>query len=116
MSVSSFIASASPLATTSALPSAAFPAPQPFSSPLPLPRVLLCDLDGTLIDSMPTLADLATEVMEKAYGTPRVLARELYLATCGLRFVRQLEEIYPGDRRNAVANEQFEGRKPARCG
>jgi phosphoglycolate phosphatase-like HAD superfamily hydrolase len=116
MSVSSFIASASPLSTTSGLPAAGLPGAQPFSAPLPLPRVLLCDLDGTLIDSMPTLADLATEVMEKAYGTPRVLARELYLATCGLPFVRQLEEIYPADRRNAAANEQFEGRKPARCG
>jgi len=87
----------------------------PATAPLPLPRVLLCDLDGTLIDSMPTLADLATEVMEKAYGTPRVLARELYLATCGLPFVRQLEEIYPGDRRNAAAATDFEARKPARC-
>jgi phosphoglycolate phosphatase-like HAD superfamily hydrolase len=82
---------------------------------LPLPRVLLCDLDGTLIDSMPTLADLATEVMESTYGTPRMLARELYLATCGLPFVKQLEEIYPGDPRNAGASDLFEGRKPERC-
>ena len=84
-------------------------------APLPVPRVLLCDLDGTLIDSMPTLADLATEVMESTYGTPRMLARELYLATCGLPFVKQLEEIYPGDPRNAGASDLFEGRKPARC-
>jgi phosphoglycolate phosphatase-like HAD superfamily hydrolase len=84
-------------------------------APLPVPRVLLCDLDGTLIDSMPTLADLATEVMESTYGTPRILARELYLATCGLPFVKQLEEIYPGDPRNAGASDEFEGRKPARC-
>jgi phosphoglycolate phosphatase-like HAD superfamily hydrolase len=82
---------------------------------LPLPRVLMCDLDGTLIDSMPTLADLATEVMESTYGTPRMLARELYLATCGLPFVKQLEEIYPGDPRNAGASDLFEGRKPAMC-
>jgi phosphoglycolate phosphatase-like HAD superfamily hydrolase len=82
---------------------------------LPLPRALLCDLDGTLIDSMPTLADLATEVMESTYGTPRMLARELYLATCGLPFVKQLEEIYPGDPRNPGASDLFEARKPARC-
>ncbi|HVZ74310.1 MAG TPA: HAD hydrolase-like protein [Polyangia bacterium] len=84
-------------------------------SRLPLPKALLCDLDGTLIDSMPTLADLATEVMEATYGTPRLLARELYLATCGLPFVKQLEEIYPGDPRNAGASDTFEGRKPERC-
>ena len=87
----------------------------PGSARLPLPEVLLCDLDGTLIDSMPTLADLATEVMEALYGTPRILARELYLATCGLPFVKQLEEIFPDDARNADASAQFEARKPARC-
>jgi phosphoglycolate phosphatase-like HAD superfamily hydrolase len=83
---------------------------------MPLPKLLLCDLDGTLIDSMPTLADLATEVMEEVFGTPRVLARELYLATCGLPFIKQLEEIFPGDPRNERASDLFEGRKPARCG
>jgi phosphoglycolate phosphatase-like HAD superfamily hydrolase len=82
---------------------------------LPLPKVLLCDLDGTLIDSMPTLADLATEVIEHRYGTPRILARELYLATCGLPFVKQLAEIFPDDARNAEASAEFEARKPARC-
>src|SRR5258708_5132744 len=87
----------------------------PALAPLPTPRVLLCDLDGTLIDSMPTLADLATEVMESTYGTPRILARELYLATCGLPFIRQLEETYPGNPRNAGASDLFEARKPARC-
>jgi phosphoglycolate phosphatase-like HAD superfamily hydrolase len=87
----------------------------PEAGPLPLPKVVLCDLDGTLIDSMPTLADLATEVIEERYGTPRVLARELYVATCGLPFVKQLEHIYPGDPRNAEAAAAFEARKPARC-
>ena len=38
---------------------------RPGPTRLPLPRVLLCDLDGTLIDSMPTLAEIAAEVMEE---------------------------------------------------
>jgi phosphoglycolate phosphatase-like HAD superfamily hydrolase len=88
----------------------------PLLASLPLPRVLLCDLDGTLIDSMPLLGELAAEVMEEVYGTPAVLGRELYLATCGLPFADQLEEIYRGDRRNRVASNLFEERKPARCG
>ena len=88
----------------------------PAQARLALPKVLLCDLDGTLIDSMPTLADLATEVIETRYGTPRILARELYLATCGLPFEKQLEEIFPEDPRNADASAEFEGRKPALCG
>jgi len=95
----------------------------PASAPVPaslllgqsLPKVILCDLDGTLIDSMPILADLATDVMNEVYGTPRVLARELYVATCGLPFVKQLEEIYPGDSRNARTSERFEAGKPALC-
>lgn len=82
---------------------------------LPVPKVLLCDLDGTLIDTMPVLADLATEVMAGTYGVPRALARELYLATCGLPFIGQLEEIFPGDPRNRAASDLFEGSKPGRC-
>ena len=82
---------------------------------LPLPRVLLCDLDGTLIDTMPTLADLAAEVMSEAYAMPRSLARELYVATCGLPFFQQLEAICPQDPRNAAVSERFEAAKPALC-
>jgi phosphoglycolate phosphatase-like HAD superfamily hydrolase len=82
---------------------------------LPLPRVLLCDLDGTLIDTMPTLADLAAEVMSEAYAMPKSLARELYVATCGLPFFQQLEAICPQDPRNASVSERFETAKPALC-
>jgi phosphoglycolate phosphatase-like HAD superfamily hydrolase len=93
-----------------------YPAPRTRTvSTLALPKVLLCDLDGTLIDTMPVLADLATEVMVGMYGIPRTLARELYLATCGLPFVAQLEDIFPGDARNATASDLFESAKPARC-
>ncbi len=106
----------SPLPVPGALRTPGGIARRPLLSRLPLPRVVLCDLDGTLIDSMPTLAELAAEVMEQVYQTPGVLARELYLATCGLPFAAQLEEIYPGDSRNRLASNLFEGRKPARCG
>jgi phosphoglycolate phosphatase-like HAD superfamily hydrolase len=83
---------------------------------LALPKVLLCDLDGTLIDTMPVLADLATEVIVGMYGIPKVLGRELYLATCGLPFIAQLEDIFPSDSRNPAASDLFEASKPARCG
>jgi len=84
-------------------------------SGLPLPRVLLCDLDGTLIDTMPTLADLAAEVMAETYSMPRSLAHEMYVATCGLPFFQQLEAICPGDARNPGASARFEAAKPALC-
>jgi phosphoglycolate phosphatase-like HAD superfamily hydrolase len=82
---------------------------------LPLPRVLLCDLDGTLIDTMPTLADLAADVMAESYSMPRSLAHEMYVATCGLPFFQQLEAICPGDARNASVSARFEAAKPALC-
>jgi phosphoglycolate phosphatase len=85
------------------------------SRALPRPRVLLCDLDGTLIDTMPILADLATDVLEEMYGMPRKLGRDMYLATSGLPFIRQLDVICPGDPRNQEASDRFESRKPARC-
>jgi phosphoglycolate phosphatase-like HAD superfamily hydrolase len=91
-------------------------APRRRTARLSLPRALLCDLDGTLIDSMPTLAEIASEVMESTYGTPRGAARELYLGTCGVPFAAQLEEIFPGDPRNPGASARFEAAKPARCG
>jgi phosphoglycolate phosphatase len=90
--------------------------PGPGLAGLPVPKVLLCDLDGTLVDSMPALAELATEVIESRYGMPRVLARELCLVTRGVPFAEQLEQLFPGDPRNAVAADAFESARPARCG
>ncbi len=40
----------------------------PAQARLPLPKVLLCDLDGTLIDSMPTQRHDLLEVIEDRYG------------------------------------------------
>jgi phosphoglycolate phosphatase-like HAD superfamily hydrolase len=82
---------------------------------LVLPEVLLCDLDGTLIDTMPVLADLAATVIAETYAMPRSLAREMYLATCGLPFCQQLDAICPRDARNPGASDRFEAAKPALC-
>jgi phosphoglycolate phosphatase-like HAD superfamily hydrolase len=91
-------------------------APVPRRRPLVArPKALLCDLDGTLIDTMPVLADLATDVLAEVFEMPRALGREMYLATCGLPFIQQLDAICPGDARNQHASDLFEGRKPARC-
>jgi phosphoglycolate phosphatase-like HAD superfamily hydrolase len=88
------------------------PTPSPLVS---RPRVLLCDLDGTLIDSMPALTEVAAEVMTEVYGIPASLARELYLSTCGLPFIKQVELVFPGDGRNAAASSLFEARKLGAC-
>jgi phosphoglycolate phosphatase len=82
---------------------------------LALPAVLLCDLDGTLVDTMGLLTELATDVLEDVFGMPRSLGRELYVATSGLPFREQLGLIAPGDPRHDVAAARFEAGKPARC-
>lgn len=83
---------------------------------LTLPEALVCDLDGTLVDTMPILADIAQENMADTYGTAVDVARERYLGTCGIPFRQQLEVIYPGDPRNDGCAARFEAAKPARCG
>ena len=78
-------------------------------------RVVMFDLDGTLVDTMAAFADLAAEVMAQRHGLDRALARRRYLETSGIPFHQQLEVICPGDRRNAGASAEFEERKRAVC-
>ncbi len=74
---------------------------------------IVFDLDGTLVDSMSALTDLACQVLEEVYGTDGETARTGYNRTAGLPFTDQLEVLHPGDSRNAVAVERFEGAKSA---
>src|SRR5258705_9170049 len=72
------------------------------------PRAVLFDLDGTLIDTMQTFADVAAGVMVEHHGMDRATARAAYLTTSGIPFFKQLEVIAPGDARNAAAAAEFE--------
>lgn len=58
-------------------------------------KVFCFDMDGTVLDSMPTLTDLAVEVIHDRFGLPLYEAREKYLATVGAPFVDQLAKIMP---------------------
>lgn len=80
-------------------------------APLPAPRAVLFDLDGTLIDTMQLFADVAADVMVNHHGLDRVTARAAYLSTSGIPFFQQLEVIAPTDPRNAKAASEFERRK-----
>lgn len=77
------------------------------------PRVILFDLDGTLVPTMGAFADLAAAVMASRFGDERAPARERYLATSGIPFRLQLERIHRGDPRNDAASDEFEMRKAA---
>src|SRR5690349_24162511 len=78
---------------------------------LATPRAVLFDLDGTLIDTMQTFADVAAGVMVEHHGMDRATARAAYLTTSGIPFFKQLEVIAPGDARNAAAAAEFEREK-----
>lgn len=53
--------------------------------------LLICDMDGTLVDSMPTLTRLAIAIMYSA-GIPRAWAEKHYGETVGKPFRVQLSE------------------------
>lgn len=80
-----------------------------------LPRVIMFDLDGTLVDTMFAFADLAAQVMRDYHGDDPVRARSRYLATSGVPFCKQLEIIHPGHPANGAASDEFETRKRAIC-
>jgi phosphoglycolate phosphatase len=75
------------------------------------PRAVLLDLDGTLVDTMPTLTAIALDVLERHHRLARTDGRPLYLRTSGVPFARQLEAIFPGDPRNRAAAEEYEASK-----
>ncbi len=75
------------------------PSPLP-EEPPPEPRrvprgVIAFDLDGTILDDLNHISEVAADVMSKAFGTPPEEARIHYLATTGLPFEAQLAQLYP---------------------
>jgi phosphoglycolate phosphatase-like HAD superfamily hydrolase len=80
-----------------------------------LPRVVMFDLDGTLVDTMGGFADIAADVMAARHAVDRGWARGQYLETSGLPFCKQLEVIFPGHAANPAASDEFEARKLAVC-
>ncbi len=78
------------------------PAPSPMpEGPPPEPRavergVVVFDLDGTILDDLAHISEVAADVMHEAFGTPPAEARVHYLATTGLPFEAQLAQLYPG--------------------
>ncbi len=57
--------------------------------------VVLFDLDGTLLDDLGRISEVAADVMHSAFGTEPEEARVHYLATTGMPFEAQLAQLYP---------------------
>ena len=74
-------------------------------------KILIFDFDGTVVNSMPRLADIATELINRYYGLSLEISRNLYILTSGLPFVEQLEYMFPGKKENRQIVEEFERQK-----
>lgn len=75
------------------------------------PRLMLFDLDGTLVPTMEDYADKAASLMETAFGTPFAQARADYFRTSGLPFEQQLRQLYPNRADTDAVADQFEAWK-----
>jgi phosphoglycolate phosphatase-like HAD superfamily hydrolase len=85
--------------------------PRPRERLRPTPDILLLDLDGTLVDTMPAFADLAADVMASHFGLLPANARKLYLQTSGLPFEQQLDAIFGEHPSVRAAADEYEARK-----
>jgi len=74
-------------------------------------KAILFDFDGTLVDSMGDLADIAADVILKHYKLSRDYGKMLYRLTSGLPFCRQIEMMFCDCERNKLAVDEFETRK-----
>ncbi len=74
-------------------------------------RIIIFDLDGTLIDSMEEYAVKAAELISSNYGVTYEKARQLYFRTSGLPFIEQLNIMFPGNPKNPEVAEEFESWK-----
>lgn len=87
------------------------PAAWPREEELPDPKVvargvIVFDLDGTLLDDMEAISEVAADVLHRAFRTPVDVGRVHYLATTGMPFEAQLRQLYPqvtAEERNAAA-------------
>jgi phosphoglycolate phosphatase-like HAD superfamily hydrolase len=76
-------------------------------------RLIVFDLDGTLIDTMGAFADIAGALISEYYGWDFEQGRQRYLETSGVPFFQQLEILFPNGHRNKTVAEHFEKRKIA---
>ena len=75
------------------------------------PKLVLFDLDGTLLDTMSEFANVASGLMAERHGMAPALARRRYLETSGLPFVLQIDIIAGRGEKNAETVRLFEEQK-----
>ena len=71
-------------------------------------KLVVFDLDGTLVDTMGSFANYAATLMRRHYGLLHESGYSQYMDTSGLPFRQQLEVIFPEDLNNEDVANQFE--------
>lgn len=71
-------------------------------------KLVVFDMDGTLIDTMNLFADRAARLIQDNYGIGFSKARMLYLETSGFPFSKQLEILFPDNSLNKEVAGEFE--------
>lgn len=71
-------------------------------------KLVVFDLDGTLVDTMGSFANYAATLMKRHYGLLHESGYSQYMQTSGLPFRQQLEVIFPEDLNNEDVANQFE--------
>jgi phosphoglycolate phosphatase-like HAD superfamily hydrolase len=71
-------------------------------------KLVIYDMDGTLVDIMDRYADYSATLIQDNYGVDFTSARSFYLETSGFPFIQQLELIFPDHHLNYNVAKQFE--------
>jgi len=74
-------------------------------------KLVVFDLDGTLIDSMSHHAAIASQLIHQYYGIELGLAKHEYYRTSGVPFRQQLEVLFPNNNNNNKVAEAYEQQK-----
>lgn len=74
-------------------------------------KMVVFDLDGTIVDSMNGFADVAQDVIARHFSVPPEKARGDYRHTSGLPFVYQLQTLFPKHPHLAEAVKEYEALK-----
>src|SRR5687767_11738710 len=74
-------------------------------------KFIIFDFDGTLIDSMKGFATDAAHLISTLYNCSPEWAYQQYHQTSGRPFPKQMESLFPNDKRNNKVIEEFSDRK-----
>jgi phosphoglycolate phosphatase-like HAD superfamily hydrolase len=74
-------------------------------------KLVVFDLDGTLVDTMGSFANYAATLMVRHYGLLHETGYSQYMETSGLPFRQQLEVLFPHNVKNDSVADQFEAWK-----